>query len=61
MVIGVPSGYSTPAMTISASKGGKKLNRNMPLNTIPNVIIKMPTATATVLARLFKTHLKTGW
>ena len=37
----MPSGYSTPAITISASSGGKKLNFIKPLATKPIVKIRM--------------------
>ena len=47
---GVPSGYSTPAITMSASNGGKKLNLRIPLATMPIDIRKTLTAIEIVFA-----------
>ena len=60
ITIGVPSGYSTPAIIISASSGGKKLNLSIPLATTPIVKIKIDIEIAMVLARCSKAHLREG-
>ena len=60
MDTGVPSGYSTVAMTISASNGGKKLNFKNPLATIPKDKIKVLIAIDIVVALFLRAHSKTG-
>ena len=57
---GVPSGYSTPAITISASNGGKKLNLKNPLATMPIERMNILIAIETVFALLLRAFSNRG-